>query len=465
MGGGAVIGARINCADSRFPLRRKAAALATGAAFLLAATGAAVDHPLPAPQQLGSGDAALEVAYPAGNARSFVDGEHNVWSIHMSQTLQPRGPHATGSVESSMDLELTETVALQRDGTAELTLEVTGAEAFGFQAALEQDAALGRGITLTSGPDRLAISGDEESMDFFGTPDEMRMADVALKAHLLNPALPAQSYEAGDAFTAEAVLPTGWSRYAHRLERATTAGDARRRQGVEVVSMVSTAGAETEINLPSLDNPVETIEGGEAQLNEFFLATMFQVLVPPGTDPASLLPDFPIQVGDAHVHDHAHRKRRPKPRRRTCRQAVLACLALVALSACASHPQYANAMTSVRLGGPIEFQQESTLHRSSGLLVHSVTRASAQLSGTTIRPDDAALEDLGEQLAALTGLDVQLDGSWTIEQTLISELPQEPAAAADTFSTPVVAVGLAVVAALGIGLLVRRSKADSSSSP
>ncbi|MBW3591770.1 MAG: hypothetical protein KY393_07995 [Actinobacteria bacterium] len=363
-----------------------------------------------------------------------------------------------------MDLELTESVAVLGDGTVELTLEVSDAEAFGFQAEIEQAEALGRRITLTYDEEGLVLPDPEQAFAFFGTPDALHMADVALKGHLIQPVLPASEYHEGQQINSEAVLPAGWSRYAHRLEATTTIGDSKQRQGVEVVNMASTQSADTELLLPSLDNPVDTIQGGEADLNEFFLATMLKVLVPPGTDPYSLLPDFPIQVGDAHLHDHAQRKRRaPRPRRpRRAGPTFLACAALLALSACASHPQFAGAATSIRLNGPIQFQHQSALHQSSGILVHSGIKASAELAGTTIQPNEETREDLGEQIWALTGVDLTLEASWTVEQILTSELPadskEQEAASNWAFPNWAVPAGVSLLAALGIGLLVRRAK-------
>lgn len=446
------------------PARRRIVALVTSSLVLLATTASAIAQPSPSPGDPATPEADLTVSYPAGNARAFVDGEQNVWSLQVSQSLQPHGPYETGPVESSMDLELTESVDVLGDGTVELTLEVTDAEAAGFQAEIERAEALGRRVTLTYDEDGLTIPDPEQAFAFFGTPGALHMADIALKGHVIQPVLPAGEYHEGQQINSEAVLPAGWSRFAHRLEGTTTLGDSKRRQGVEVMNMASTQSAGTELLLPSLDNPVDTIQGGEADLNEFFLATMFKVLVPPGTDPHSLLPDFPIQVGEAHVHDHAPRRRRAPRRRGRVGPTLLVGAALLVLSACASHPQFAGTATSIRLDGPIQFQHESSLHLSSGILVHSGIRASAELAGTTIQPNEEAREDLGAQVWALTGKDVALDADWTIEQILTSELPagsgEQPAGSGEqeAASNWAVPAGVALLAALGIGLLVRRAK-------
>lgn len=433
----------------------RAVALATAAALLLAATASAVAQPSPSPDAGAVSGTDLRVDYPAGNARTFAGGEQNTWSIHMSQSLQPRGPHEAGSVESSMDLELTESVEVLGDGRTELTLEVTDAQAFGFRAGKEQAEALGRRLTAVYDGKSLTLPHPEQSFGFFGTPGAIHMADVALKAHIAGPVLPAD-YAEGDELDSQAVLPAGWSKFSHRLEGTTTVGASQQRQGAELVGLTSTQSAGTEISLPSLDNPVETIQGGEADLNEFFLATIFKVLAPPGTEPRSLLPDFPMQIGDARVHDDAPRRRKRASGRRRIGPALLACTALLAMGGCASHPQFAGVATSVRLDGPMQFQQKASLHIDSGILVHSATEASAALTGTTIRPNDQAREDLGEQLWALTGVDVALDASWTIEQVLTSELPSAQAQQQER-SDWTMAAGLAALAALAIGLLVRRA--------
>lgn len=363
-----------------------------------------------------------------------------------------------------MDLEITESVVASGNGTAELTLEVTDAEAFGFRAEAEQQEALGRRATFTYNGKGFELSENEESLAFFGTPGSLHMADIALTAHLISPVLPQQDWEETEELTETAVLPSAWSNTVHRLQGATTVGPSEQRRGVQVVSMDSTKRADLEVSLPSLDNAEETILGGEPQLNEFFLATMFQVLVAPGTPPESLLPDFPIQVGDAHIHDHAHRRRRTRRRRKGLGRTLLAGVALAALSACASHPHYAETVTSIRLDGPVQFQQESSLHASSGVLIDLVTQASAELSGTTIQPNDEAREDLGEQLWALTGVDVALIANWSIEQTLVSELPAEAADRSNP-SDWAIPAGLVLLAVVAIGVLLRRRPGKDAAEP
>lgn len=143
---------------------------------------------------------------------------------------------------------------------------------------------------------------------------------------------------------------------------------------------------------------------------------------------------------------------------------LLAGVALAALSGCASHPRYAEVATSIALEGPVEFQQESFLHESSGVLIDLVTQASAELSGTTIQPNDEAREDLGEQLWALTGVDVALNANWSVEQTLVSELPAEAAEPA-TPSNWAIPAGVLVLAVVAIGLLVRRRPGKDAPEP
>ncbi|MBW3591771.1 MAG: hypothetical protein KY393_08000 [Actinobacteria bacterium] len=75
----------------RLRARRRIVALATSSLFLLATTASAIAQPSPSPSP-DDPAADLTVDYPAGNARAFVDGEQNVWSLHMSQSFSPKAP-------------------------------------------------------------------------------------------------------------------------------------------------------------------------------------------------------------------------------------------------------------------------------------------------------------------------------------------------------------------------------------
>lgn len=456
---------------SRFRLLPRTVAAAALPVFLLASTASAIAQiPTPSPENEPE-QRDLELFYDHGSARRLTAGSQNVWSVHISQTLRPSGPYQADSVESSMDLELTESVEATGNGSFRIVLEVTDVEAAGFQAAEEQEAAQGRRIDLVYEEGRLQIPVDERSVGFFGSLHEMRMADIALRSHVLAPALPAEPDE-GEQFDLRGQVPTGWTPFSHHVSGTATVRASGRENGVDVVEIATELRAEAQIALPAIDNPEATVLGEEeAELNDFFLATMFNVLVPDGTDPRSLLPDFPIQVGDAHIHDHAHR-RRPQGSRRRLRRLLAAGSLILLMGACASHPQYARAATSVNLEGPLHLQQQAMLHPGSGVLVALTAQGSAELSGTTIQPNPEAREDLGDAVWALTDKDVALEARWTIDQQLTSALPYGPDKQAGVAGSGLpgwqLAAGLALAALLGIGLLAgiryrNRSTARSES--
>lgn len=214
----------------------------------------------------------MERVLEGGNARRYTDGESHTYRMTVRQRLQPHGLYEAGSQASRLEMVLTETVKLDGDEPV-VTLRVTEASAEGFLAEAEELAARNRTLVLRpsgpqtrlvlkQGPDGRPNLMDPEAIAMFGELGHIRMVDMALRAHLLNPALPAGSYRTDETFPAAATLPAGWTNGFQSFEGGVTVAGEERREGRRAVRMTGVqVSSDTLLRVRAMDNAVEALQG------------------------------------------------------------------------------------------------------------------------------------------------------------------------------------------------------------
>ncbi|HEX2054275.1 MAG TPA: hypothetical protein VHJ78_11200 [Actinomycetota bacterium] len=403
----------------------------------------------------------------AGNARRYVDGQKATYRMRVTQRLQPKGPHPADPQTSSMDLLLTETVTEDRDGPL-VTLAVTEASAEGFLAEAEERSALERKVRFRpqAGSARLVLrtgpGGEPDLLDLdtvapFGQFGHIRMVDLALRAHLLNPVLPSANYRDGQSFQDSANLPAGWSLGAQVLTGSLTVVGRGERSGKPVVHMKGThVSTDNLLRVRAIDNAVDALQGKAKPVpNDFFAGTIFNALFPKGSTYESLTPPLPLrpQAPAARRNDPAPRRRR-RPRRG--RGLVLAAIVLVGLSAC-SDPRRNVDVVSLNLTGPLQVTHETVLDRGTGVVLSSEVTASARLEGKMHLIPEELVPHLSPQVAGLSQAPIGMDADWTVTQELEGPLPAV-SAAARLGGPATIAAAVAIAMLVAAALLVRRSR-------
>lgn len=460
---------------TRFTAALVAALLAVGSS--VSAARADDEHgPLNAPSPTTVSGHEHEVETPemvrrmaGGNSRRYAEGQAR-YRVNVTQSLQPSGRHPAPAQTSSMELLLTETVSSDQDGHL-VTIEVADASAEGFLAEAEEQSALRRSISFR--PDekaaRMVLKAgdgatpnllDAETVAPFGDLGAVRMVDLALRAHLLNPVLPSDRHAEGESFDDVAHLPAGWSFGHQTFTGSVTAGGREQREEREVVRMKAThVSTNTLLRVRAMDNAKEALQGTVApDPNEFFAGTLFNALFPEGSTYESLMPPLPLQPSTGR-RSRREPSRRP-PRRRRGAAVALGCLLLLSLAGC-SDPNRNVDVVSLNLTGPIQMNHESVIDEATGVLLSSQVTASARLAGNVypIPPEAAVL--VPEHLSSLSQADIGLDADWTITEELESEIPEASLAASLSSPGPI-AVGIAVVAGLAAVMVLRRRKGRQS---
>ena len=411
---------------------------------------------------------ALARMMAGGNARTYAEGQEVTYRMKVTQRLQPKGPHPADPQTSNLEILLRETVTTDRSGPL-VTLEVTEAAAGGFLAAAEERSALARKVTfrparrtarlaLEEGPGGRPNLTDPETIAGFGQFGEIRMADLALRAHLLNPVLPTARYTAGQTFNDVATLPAGWTLGAQSLNGSVTVAGQEQRDGRTVVRASAThISTDTLLRVRAMDNAVDALQGKvKPDPNEFFAGTLFQALFPKGSTYESLMPPLPLRVNPPAARRPAGRSLRRRPRRR--RGLLLACLLMLATASC-SDPQKNVDIVSLNLSGPIQLNHQSVLDAATGIVVSSEVTATARLSGQVYPIPDEVKPLIPQELSSLSLANIGMDADWAITEELAGELPRSGAAAA--VGGPGSAMLIAAVAAgLLAALVIRRRKAS-----
>lgn len=399
-----------------------------------------------------------------GNARTYSEGDELSYRVKVTQTLQPKGPQAADPVSGTLELVLTERVTEDDDG-ALVTVEVTEAKAEGFLADAERESALGRKLQLRprSGEMRVILEEDSngnpdltnaEAISAFGDPGAIRMVDLAIWSHLLNPVIPSDDYNDGESFTDTAALPSGWSLGPRTVDGSITVEGAATEEGRDVVRVkgvhVSNDGM---LRVRAMDNAVEALQGKEKPVpNDFFAGTIFDALFPEGSTYESLMPPLPLKAVPAQ-------RRRPvkarKRSRRGARLVVVCLMTLLGLAAC-NNPAQNEGVVSLNLQGPVQLNHRSVVDQETGVLISSKVDATANLTGNVHKIPPELLEVIPENLRSLAGVEVGMDAKWTVDEELAGELPQPPAF---TSIAPkaLIAVGFALLA-LALVLSLRRGK-------
>ncbi|HEX2179877.1 MAG TPA: hypothetical protein VHL54_10245, partial [Actinomycetota bacterium] len=243
-----------------------------------------------------------------GNAREYRDGDRFTYRMQVSQTLQGQGPHPAEPQTSTLDLTLIESVEV-RDGRPEVTLEITEAAAEGFLAEAEESSALERRVVFVPGDKdfRLVLKEgadgepdllDPDTIRPFGDLGAVRMADLALRAHLLNPVIPDREFSEGDNFDDNAAFPAGWTRGPQTLDGSISIEGTGEQDGREVVRVNGVhVTTDTLLRVTAIDNAVESLQGLAPPVpNDFFAGTLFDALFPEGSTYESLMPRLPLSV-------------------------------------------------------------------------------------------------------------------------------------------------------------------------
>jgi hypothetical protein len=464
---------------TRFVAALVAILLAMGSSMSAARAGETPHAPLNLPSPTTeSGDDHEEFVTPAmsreldgGNARTYNDGDRLTYRVKVSQTLQPKGPETVEARTSTLDLVLTESVEV-RNGEAEVTLEVGEAKAEGFLAEAEQRSALERkvvftpatkeiGLVLKEGPDGKPDLLDLETIRPYGELGAVRMVDMALRAHLLNPVIPSEDFAEGDNFDDNAAFPAGWTRGAQSLDGSISIEGEEQRAGRAVVKVNGVhITTDTLLRVTAMDNAVEALQGlAPPEPNEFFAGTLFDALFPKGSTYESLMPKLPLSV----KLGNRRRRVRTVRRRRRGLGVVLGCLMILGLASC-TDPQRNPDVVSLNLLGPIQLNHESVIDRSTGVLISSEVAANARLTGQVYRIPDILVPHLKPEVNAVSEAKIGMDADWTITEELESELP-EPSSATGSAGVFVPAGIFAVVLGLGVAALVRKRKRSQKAQP
>jgi hypothetical protein len=186
--------------------------------------------------------------------------------------------------------------------------------------------------------------------------------------------------------------------------------------------------------------------------NDFFAGTLFDALFPEGSTYESLMPRLPLSVT---LEPRRRVTTRPARRRRRGLRLAMGCLLLLGLASC-KVPERNPDVVSLNLMGPVQLNHESTIDRSTGVLIRSEVKASARLTGNVYPIPEVLVPHLAPEVNALSGAPIGMDADWTITEELRSDLPE--AAAAGVSGGVLVPVGLALVLGAGTLGLVRRRK-------
>jgi hypothetical protein len=406
-----------------------------------------------------------------GNTRNYHDGDDLSYRVKVTQSLQPKGPQAAGPVSGTLELVLTERVTEDDDGPL-VTIEVTEAEAEGFLAEAEKESALGRKLQVRprTGQMQVILKQDSngnpdltnaEAISAFGDPGAIRMVDLAIWSHLLNPVIPSDDYQDGESFTDTAALPSGWSLGHRTVDGSITVEGPATEEGRDVVRVkgvhLSNDGM---LRVRAMDNAVEALQGKQKpEPNDFFAGTIFNALFPEGSTYESLMPPLPLQPVPAQ------RRRQvalPKRSRRGTRLLVIGLMTLIGLAAC-NNPQQNEGVVSLNLQGPVQLNHRSVIDRETGVLISSEVDATANLTGNVHKIPPELLDVVPENLRSLAGVEVGMDAKWTVTEELAGEVP-EPSAFASIAPKALIALGF-VLLGLALFLSLRRRKQAGTQEP
>ncbi len=404
-----------------------------------------------------------------GNARRYSDGQKLSYRVEVSQSIQPRGPHPAQVVSSSMELLLTETVTVDDDGPL-VTLEVAEASAQGFLADAEQAEALDRRVQFRPGEKQVRFllkNGEDGKPDLldggtvapYGATGTIRMIDLVMRAHLLNPVIPASEYADGDSFIDTAALPAGWALGYLAFDGSTTVESTEVQNARDVVRVkgVHVTG-DTLLRVRAMENAMQALQGNEKpEPNDFFAGTIFNALFPAGSTYESLMPKLPLPA----VPAERRRKgvRRPHRRRRVVR-VLLGCLMAIGMASC-SDPARNVDVVSLNLSGPMQIDHSAVIDGATGVVITSQANAKARLAGSVYEIPTNIVPLLPPPLSALSGAEVGMDVDWTVTEQLQGDVP-EPVSLFNSPNSSTLLIAGAVVAALGliVGVgLIRRKRA------
>jgi hypothetical protein len=414
--------------------------------------------------------------FDGGNVREYRDGDELTYRMKVEQTLHAKGPHTAEPQTSTLDLTLTESVKV-RDGRPAVTLEITEAQAEGFLAEAEESSALERKVTFAPGDDDLRLllkAGEDGEPDLldpetirpFGDLGAVRMADLALRAHLLNPVIPSEEFSEGDNFDDNAAFPAGWTRGPQTLDGSISIEGTGEQDGREVVRVNGVhVTTDTLLRVTAMDNAVEALQGLAPPVpNDFFAGTLFHALFPKGSTYESLMPKLPLSVS---LEPRRRLPASPKRRRRRGLGLALGCLLMLGLASC-KVPQRNPDVVSLNMSGPVQLNHESVVDRSTGVLISSEVSATARLTGNVYPIPEVLVPHLVPEVNALSGAPIGMDADWTITEELRTDLPEAAAAAGSGGALVPVGLGLVLVLGAGTVALVRRrrsSKEPSGSEP
>lgn len=417
-------------------------------------------------------DPDLARSMAGGNVRRYSDGQVVTYRMKVGQTIQPKGPQIADLQSSSMDLLLTETVKEDDDGPL-VTLEVTEAKAEGFLAEAEEASALKRKVQFRPGDKdiQLIVKNTEdgkpdllnpETQAPFGELGTIRMVDIALRAHLLNPVIPSADYAGDDSFVDTATLPAGWALGFVAVDGSTTIVGPEVQDGRDVLRVkgVHVTG-DTLLRVRAMDNAREALQGNEKPVpNDFFAGTVFNALFPKGSTYESLMPKLPLQGPPA-----ARRRKLVRNRPRRGVHLLMGCLMLLGLASCGDPSRNVD-VVSLNLSGPMQIDHNAVIDAETGVVLSSQVEAAARLTGAVYAIPESVMPLIPPHLRTLSNAEVAMDVDWTITEEIEGEVP-EPAGLFNSENSGTLVIAGAVV--LGLGLVVifmlARKKRKSGAAP
>lgn len=362
------------------------------------------------------------------------------YRVHLKQTLIARGPQIQ-TVPRVTELRMTvEERAFAPEGADPyVTVTVVDASATGPDAEIEKSAALGKGFKVT-------YSGDEMSFDFggkqIGKVGELRMVDLALINHLLDPVgqprgLSLNKDAKGQARSDSATLPPGWSADDLALTGSSSVVNEDPYRGHRAATVSNTHSGTAHMDLAIFDDANPATEKFDPVANGFF-SSLFRSDPAISASPLKNLFLAPLAVVDLFTF-------------------VFGCIFTLGFFPGCEEDTQQDGHVTVDMSGPFSSEATATVHRRSGVSITSSGKGTLKLDGSLPQPPPPApgtpQARSARSAGGLAGAALGLEVSWEMTRTLEGEIPDD-----GLWWLPFVAaiLGAAAVVAIIAGTIVKR---------
>lgn len=371
----------------------------------------------------------------SGNSRSYEEGETRRYRIEIQQKVVARVPNEAPPKESSLSLVLEEKVSAPDGQDPQLRIAVVEATAGGEDAENEKQHALTRTATITATSSGYAFAFPGEAL---GTDGEVRLADVALLAHILAPAHPT----GGDrerAFADTATVPTGWSDRPLSLRGSMNAGKSSIVNDRKVLAMNGSHDADATLSMNVVDNAKEASQGADPILDGYFRRVIVESM---GEQANPILPIALIPVAFIDLTTF-----------------VIACVFTFGTAPGCEDLDEEEGVIRLRLSGPMKMESKAQLHDSTGLLLTSEGTGSATFKGAIPSPPPG--RRLKPSAAKIAGAPIELAFTWTYKESLEGEWPKDSSSLLYYAAAAVAAAGVLILLAVIARRLIRRRSAEA----